>query len=70
VSWRLIERQLPLEFSDKLAKSIWFFLPIGLMLLINACMFVMTIIKLANLDREKRRLNLRSPSQRNETMEK
>jgi hypothetical protein len=56
--------------ADKTAKGIWFFLPIGLMLIINGSMFVSTIIALSQLDREKRRLNLRSPQQRNENMEK
>ena len=40
------------------------------MLLINSAMFISTVIKLTKLDREKRRLNLRSAKDRNETMEK
>jgi hypothetical protein len=40
------------------------------MLFINAAMFVSTVIKLSKLDREKRRLNLRSPGNRNENMER
>jgi len=59
-----------LNLTEKTAKGIWFFLPIGLMLFINASMFAATISALCKLDREKRRLNLRSPSNRSENMEK
>jgi len=51
-------------------RGIWFFLPIGLMLVGNAFIFVLTIIMLSKLDRDKRRLNFRSASKRSEKMEK
>ena len=58
------------NFAGKIGKGIWFFLPIGVMLLVNTLMFVLTIVKLSKIDRSKWRFNLRSPSKRSDEMEK
>ena len=45
-------------FFDNLeAKAVWFYLPIGLFLLVNITMFVMTVIRLYSVDAEQRKVN-------------
>ena len=55
--------------SDELSKGIWFFLPIGLMLLVNFVMFVFIVIYIRALDKKQRDFNLTS-GKRNETAER
>jgi hypothetical protein len=58
------------SFLDKISKFIWFYIPIITMLTVNLFMFTRVVKKLLEMDREKRRLNLRQADERNDKMEK
>jgi hypothetical protein len=58
------------SFLDKISKFVWFYIPIITMLAVNLFMFTRVVKKLSEMDREKRRVNLRQPDQRNDKMEK
>ena len=51
-----------------IAKGVWLFLPIGIMLTINTIMFTLTVIMICKLDKKKRELNIRTGN-RDENME-
>ena len=51
------------------AKGLWFYLPIGIALSINACAFIFTVMKICSMDKKQREINMRS-GKRNESMER
>ena len=51
------------------AKGLWFYLPIGIALSINACAFIFTVMKICSMDKKQREINIRS-GKRNEGMER
>ena len=55
--------------SASFAKGLWFYLPIGIALSINACAFIFTVMKICSMDKKQREINMRS-GKRNESMER
>ena len=58
-----------IHHSEELAKGVWFYLPIGLMLLLNFVMFVFIVVYIRALDKRQREFNLTS-GKRNEMAER
>ena len=59
--------------TDRVSKAIWFFFPIGILLLINLAMFFVTAIELIRLDyhvRKRRKLQLKVTGTRREMLER
>ncbi len=56
--------------TDAWSKLLWFFVPIAVMLLVNACMFAGSVKALVNVERQKRRLHVMEPQKRSEKMDK
>ena len=57
-------------FSEPLAKYIWFYLPMSILLMINAVVFFVLCRMVCNLDREKRDMGLRNQKERSEVGER
>ena len=57
-------------FADVHSKGLFLYLPIGILLIINACMFTLVVLKTLSLDKEMRKLNLRNHKKRTNEMER
>lgn len=57
-------------FSEPLAKYIWFYMPMSVLLIINAAVFFVLCRMVCYMDREKREMGLKNQKQRSEVGER
>ena len=59
-----------LIFLESLSKYIWFYLPMSILLMINAFVFFALCHMIIKMDREKIKIGLKNPMKRSEAVER